>query len=265
MSRPQRTIGGALVVALVVVGATSPAHAQGIPVFDVSNLQKLYEMASRTVETLRKVEQQYELYTKIAKGIENLTGYRIPGIQTLDHDLSKADFGKPLLDALNGGDPRGDRYYQVVRPLKRPGADLDALGAETRQAIQAAYATIEIMDSVGMMGIHQSAIVRQYHNKLGAIVDLLENDVVSQLPGMHQLTAIVDKVAAAQLVNRRSDMAGNQLLSHVLEQQIAGNKRKRDAEAANMNMRLTALEDDGQTAATLVARATSTLQDWRLP
>jgi hypothetical protein len=264
MNRTGRIVAGG-VAALLIVGAASPAHAQGIPVFDVSNLQRLYEMARRTVETLTKVEQQYDLYTKIARGIDNLTGYRIPGIQTLDHDLSKADFGVPLLDALNGGDPRGDRYYQVVRPLKRPGADLDSLAPETRQAIQAAYATIEILDSVGTMGVHQSAIVRQYHRKLGAVVDLLENDVVSQLPGMHQLTAIVDKVAAAQLVNRRSDMAGNQLLSNVLEQQIAGNKRKRDAEATNMNMRLTALEDDGRTGQSMVAGATSTLEDWRLP
>jgi hypothetical protein len=264
VNRLGRAMTGAL-VALLVLGAASPAHAQGIPVFDVSNLEKLYEMAARTVETLRKVEQQYELYTKIAKGIEDLTGYRIPGIQTLDHDLSKADFGKPLLEALNSGDPRGDRYYEVVRPLRRPGTDLDALPPATQQTIRAAYATIEILDSVGMMGIHQSAIVRQYHSKLGALVDLLENDVVSRLPGMHQLTAIVDKVAATQLVNRRSDMAGNQLLSNVLEQQIATNKRKRDAEAANMNMRLTAIEDDGHTSMSTVAGATSTLQDWRLP
>ena len=65
----------------------------------------------------------------------------------------------------------------------------------------------------------------------------------SQAAGYHETTAILDKIAAGQLVARREDMAANQLLSHVLEQLLARSKRQRDSEAAAMNMRLGGLRD----------------------
>src|SRR4029077_6087943 len=57
------------------------------------------------------------------------------------------------------------------------------------------------------------------------------------------MTAVLDKVAAGELVARRQDVATNQLLSHALEQLLARSKRMRDAEAALMNMRLGGLRD----------------------
>ena len=48
----------------------------------------------------------------------------------------------------------------------------------------------------------------------------------------HEMTAILDKVAAGELLGRRQDMATNQLLSHALEQLLARSKRQRDTEAA---------------------------------
>ena len=53
------------------------------------------------------------------------------------------------------------------------------------------------------------------------------------------MTAILDKIAAGELLGRRQDMAANQLLSHALEQLLARSKRQRDTEAATINMQLT--------------------------
>ena len=49
----------------------------------------------------------------------------------------------------------------------------------------------------------------------------------------HEMTAILDKVAAGELLGRRQDMATNQLLSHALEQLLARSKRQRDTEAVD--------------------------------
>ena len=57
------------------------------------------------------------------------------------------------------------------------------------------------------------------------------------------MTAILDKVAAGELLGRRQDMAANQLLSHALEQLLARSKRLRDTEAATMNMQLVTWRD----------------------
>ena len=51
--------------------------------------------------------------------------------------------------------------------------------------------------------------------------------------GTHEMTAILDKIAAGELLGRRQDMPSNQLLSHALEQLLARSKRLRDTEAGN--------------------------------
>ena len=68
------------------------------------------------------------------------------------------------------------------------------------------------------MGGHQVALVRGYSGQLQQAINALESDVLNDLPRFHEMTAILDKVAAGELLGRRQDMATNQLLSHALEQ-----------------------------------------------
>ena len=82
--------------------------------------------------------------------------------------------------------------------------------------------------------------------------------------GYHETTAILDKIAAGQLVARREDMATNQLLSHVLEQLLARGKRQRDTEAATMNMRLAASRRSRRRRS-VIQGAADDLRTWRQP
>jgi hypothetical protein len=77
-------------------------------------------------------------------------------------------------------------------------------------------ATIEITDSVAMMGDHQVALARGYHGRLQNAVESLESDVLNGLTRYHEMTAILDKISAGELLARRQDMLSNQLLSHAL-------------------------------------------------
>ena len=82
---------------------------------------------------------------------------------------------------------------------------------------------------------HQVALARGYHGRLQDAVQALEGDVMNGLLRYHEMTAILDKIAAGELLGRRQDMLSNQLLSHALEQLLARSKRLRDTEAATMN------------------------------
>ena len=77
---------------------------------------------------------------------------------------------------------------------------------------QSQYATMEITDSVALTGAHQVALVRNYSGKLQDATQELENDLVSTQSGTHELTAVLDKIAAGELLGRRQDTAANQLL-----------------------------------------------------
>ena len=117
-------------------------------------------------------------------------------------------------------------------PCERPDPRLAQLPLAARQAFERRYATVEITDSVAMMGGHQVALVRGYHDRLQQAVQELQGDVLNDQRGYHEMTAILDKIAAGELLARRQDMASNQLLSHALEQLLARSKRLRDTEAA---------------------------------
>ena len=73
---------------------------------------------------------------------------------------------------------------QVARRLDRPGATLASLPPAARQAVERAYATIEITDSVAQMGGHQVALIAGYSGRLQSAIDALERDVVNQAAGL---------------------------------------------------------------------------------
>src|SRR5438876_92205 len=144
---------------------------------------------------------------------------------------------------MTSGDARGTLYFQTARALERPGTLLAQLPPAARKAVEDAYATIEITDSVAQIGGHQVALVRGYSGLLQQATQALEADVMDPRSRFHEMTAVLDKVAAGELLARRQDMASNQLLSHALEQLLVRSKRMRDTEAATMNMRLLGRRD----------------------
>jgi hypothetical protein len=116
-----------------------------------------------------------------------------------------------------------------------------------------------------MRGGHQVALIRAYHNRLQDAVQKLESDVLNGLPRYHEMTAILDKIAAGELLARRQDTATNQLLSHALEQLLAQSKRRRDTEAAAINMQVTSWRDGKAANAAFRAGTGDALRTWRQP
>ena len=84
-------------------------------------------------------------------------------------------------------------------------------------------------------------------------------------PRFHEITTVLDKVAAGELLGRRQDMAANQLLSHALEQLLSRSKRMRDTEASAINMQLVTWRDGAGVNAAFVEGTGDALRRWRQP
>lgn len=252
-----------LALLLLLLGVV-PASAQ-LVVVDPGNLAQAVLIAQRVAAHYDELQAQLRTIRRMAQGLGNMEGYRIPAIPITRHDPGRWDYGRPWIQALNSGDPAGTGYWATTVPLERPSAAFNGLTAGARRALERQYATIEITDSVATLGAHQVALVRGYHGRLQQAVQQLEGDVLNGLLRYHELTAILDKVAAGELLGRRQDMAANQLLSHALEQLLARSKRLRDTEAAAMNSQLVTLRD-GRTAGAAFVRGTGdALRTWRQP
>jgi hypothetical protein len=253
-----------LSIATGFVLIASPTFAQ-VVVIDPANLYQAILIAERTLSEYNTLVQQYATIVRMSRGLGSLDRYRTPSIAITGHDPGRWPYGEPWLRGLNSGDARGSLYEQTARRLERPGAELNSLPASARKAIENAYATVEITDSVAEIAGHQVALVRGYNGMLQELVQEFENDVLNTLPRYHEMTAVLDKVAAGELVARRQDMATNQLLSHALEQLLARGKRMRDTEAATMNMRLIGMRDGRTAGANLIQGTADDLRTWRQP
>jgi hypothetical protein len=253
------------VAALAVSLAARPAHGQ-LVVNDPLNTAQAILLVQKTINEYQTLVQQYQTIVRMSQSLQNMARYRTVPIPFSSHDPSRFPYGAPWLTALNSGDARGDLYAQIARTVQRPGtAALARLPPDARRAIEDAYATIEITDSIAQRGAHQVALVRGYGGSLQSVVQLLENDILSPVSALHQLTAILDKVAAGELVGRRQDTASNQLLSHALEQLLAQAKRRRDTEVATMNMRLVAMQRGRDVGRSYVEGSAEAFRTWRQP
>jgi hypothetical protein len=262
MTSPKGLIAGAI---LAVALTVCPARAQFI-VNDPANTAQAIALVQKTISEYQTLVQQYETIVRMSQSLQNMERYRTVPIGFSSHDPSRFPYGAPWLAALNSGDARGGLYAQVARTMRRPSAAaLARLTPDARRVIEDAYATIEITDSIAQRGAHQVGLVRGYGGHLQGVVQLLENDILSPVSAFHQLTAILDKVAAGELVGRRQDTASNQLLSHALEQLLAQAKRRRDTEVATMNMRLVAMQRGRDVGRRYIEGSADALRTWRQP
>lgn len=253
----------AFTVAVVVLVAT-PARAQ-VVVIDPANLVQTTLIAFRMQQHYAELRAEYLTVLRMAQGLGNMDRYRMPTIPITRHDAGRWEYGRPWIQALNSGDATGAAYLSTTLPLLRPTVMPSHLTASARQALERRYATIEITDSVAMMGGHQVALARGYHGRLQNAVQALEGDVLNGLTRYHEMTAVLDKIAAGELLARRQDMLSNQLLSHALEQLLARGKRLRDTEASTMNMQLVTWRDAAAANEAFVAGTGDALRTWRQP
>ena len=256
----RRVASGIVLLTLVA----TRAQAQ-LAVIDPANLVQAVQIAERAQRHYEELQAEYRTILTMAQGLGNMDRYRIPAIAASQHDVGRWLYGQPWLQGLNSGDASGTAYWATTIPLERPGTLPGALTAEARRTLERQYATIEITDSVAQMGGHQVGTLRGFGGLLQRAVQFLEGDVLSSLTGYHEMTAVLDKVAAGELIGRRQDMASNQLLSHALEQLLARSKRLRDTEAGNVNMQLLMWRDGPAVNDAFVRGASDALRSWRQP
>jgi hypothetical protein len=252
-----------MVMLLLLITAT-PARAQ-LVVIDVANLIQAILIAQRAQRHYEELLAQYRTILRMSRRLNGRDDYRVPAVPMTRHDPSRWEYGRSWIEGLNTGDPSGTRYWATTLPLEPPDTGTDHLTAAAREFLERQYATIEITDSVAFMGGHQAALVRGYHGELHDAVDALEGDVLDAVDDEHNMTAILDTIAAGELLARRQDMATNQVLSHTLEQLLARGKRLRDTEAATMNMQLVTWRDGAAANRAFVAGSSEALRSWRQP
>ena len=138
-----------------------------------------------------------------------MEGYRIPTIPMASHDPARWEYGRPWIQALNSGDPTGAAYLSTAVPLMRPNDDARS-AVRGRLGGCSSGSTPRLRSPIRSprMAGHQVALRPvATHARLQGAVQALEGDVLNGLLRYHEMTAILDKIAAGELLGRRQDMA----------------------------------------------------------
>jgi len=255
----KRMIVGTVLLVLVA----TPVNAQ-FAVIDPANLAQAILIVQRTQRQYEELRAQYRTIIRMAQGLGRMDTYRTPPLAMTRHDTGRWTYARQWIAGLNSGDATGAAYLATALPLAAPNVP-PRVSAAARRAFERQYATAEITDSVAMMGGHQVGLMRGYYTQLQEAVQALERDVLNSSSSYHELTAILDKVAAGELLGRRQDMATNQLLSHALEQLLARSKRQRDTEASTLNMQIVTWRDGDSANRAFRAGVGDALASWRQP
>ena len=89
----------------------APLQAQ-LTVIDPANLAQTALIAERTQQHYEELQAQLRTILRMEKALEDMTGYKFPGINIPLHDEARWLFAKPWLRGLNVGDPTGSGYRQ---------------------------------------------------------------------------------------------------------------------------------------------------------
>jgi hypothetical protein len=221
---------------------------------------------SQLLQTVRQERDRLRRMSRRLSALTSLDRYiagEAPRWRTHDFESDAFLFARPFHAALNYGG--GDALLRVARtrrPVDR--GSLEQLEPSARRAIVNQLATLDAADAALIVGTHQTGTLRFNGRRELAAIDVLQRHVVD--PSDEQsLSAVLDKISGATLLETRQKQARIQLLAALTEQLVIENKRARDAEAVTMNMLLRRLRDGQAANASLVAGAAADLATWRQP
>ena len=143
----------------LLIAGRDRAHAQ-LAVIDPANLAQAVLIAERAQRHYEELQAQYRTILRMAQGLGNMERYRIPAIAA----TSARRRPVALRPAVAAGPQqrRSRRVPPTGRRRSRSSARqrcLTASRAAARRTLERQYATIEITDSVAMMGGHQVGAV----------------------------------------------------------------------------------------------------------
>jgi hypothetical protein len=170
------------------------------------------------------------------------------------------------MDAIDHGDPRGAAYERVAGHVPFYPADVIAsLPPATRQRVAASVGGVMATDGWAQLAIHTLGQGREGGLASTRALDALQRDFTSDDRADNGSIAVLQEIAAADLLTSRDNQIANQTLSSVLEAAVVRHLRLRDALASALNVDIERRQNY-PTVAKLANQDTSRLiQGWRLP
>ncbi len=206
----------------------------------VNHLQALARYAE-LILTYQQLVAEYKHLVAQSKRVpvDMLTRYRAPEVRWRHASAPDTyDTNAAWIAGLNNGDTTGIGYRQATERLDEYGATMTTLTPTTAARARRTYATVELTDGATIAAIHGIGAIRSTARDVERVITALEADAFSTDDRMHTQIAVLNKINATTVLALRNQQSTNQLLTHLLEEELLTAKRQRDAEALDINARI---------------------------
>jgi hypothetical protein len=276
--RPRTTRVISALVLAIVLGGGAVSQAQiyctiPCPIWDPQAILRNIAINTLKTELNTVLNDQQQRFVTMAKRLVTLTPlkkYLIPMDDTPAwriHDWFPGNvlYANTFHYALTYGDHAGTGYDSVALP--RIGGDAEALSRLSPAAaayLRGELAMLDIADSTIIRGTDDNGRQRFNGREESRTIDLLQQAVTNDDDQL-SITAVMDTISAAGLMEARNKQARIQLEAATLEQLTLDNMRDRNSATMQMNMTLNQLRDAGQLGRALIQGSENHLRTWRQP
>jgi hypothetical protein len=238
-------------------------------VFDPSVFGQAVLVVSELVKNYEELKALYELEIWKLKvvPVNMALRYRTLGAAWYGLQLPFDRFGNlgPWVQVVNSGGLGLGAYGGASITLKPYGPLFSQLSPEEQQKVASNYATAELADGSNGHSLETAGMLRGNAAAVDQAIRGLEMDSLSLDPAMNTEIAVLNKINAPAIASLRSTRDTNRVLLSNLEQQVIESKRRRDAEASQINAAIARLQFGAEAKAKHTSTITNSLQSFRWP
>lgn len=231
---------------VVLLTGTWKALAFGQIVHDPISYANALIILAEIIKNYEQLKAQYELqvWNSTQLPVDMSGVYRVPSAAWYELQLPSDRFGRlsGWLQAVNAAGSAWDGYGAASVTLREFGANLSKISPDEQEAVGSRYASVELTDATNVHSMETLGSLRANAVAADSALQALEDDALSSAPEMNTEIAILNKINAASIGALRLSRDTNRLLLSTLEQQIVESKRRRDAEASEVNVHIMRLE-----------------------
>jgi hypothetical protein len=266
-----------LVVTGLGLGTASAQIGFGSVVYDPVNygnaVLRYYQLEQHLIELKNSYAQlvaQYNLAVEMAKNIQNMPArYRAQFSQWLN-GTSLNTYGNTgtWITGVNSGllTPVDSGYQQATTQLlPYNSSQLSGMDADELARVLSQYATVELADGANTTAMATIGSIRGNSQQIQTQIGNLEQDSLSNDPGLNTEVSVLNKINAAGVLTLRTLQDSNKLLASLLEEQTILAKQRRETTANTINADIERQASLTANLAPAIGTLSDSLENFRMP
>ena len=266
-----------LLLTILCVGTASAQFGFGGIVYDPTNyhnaLLRYFQLQQQLVQlqkTYTQVVSAYNLALQMSRTLHNMPARYRAQFSPWRNVTALNQYGNTAgwIDGANSGQPQAvlAGYRQATTQLGTydPNA-LSGMNSDELARVKSQYASVELADGANTNALLTIGSIRGKAQTLETRINNLEQDSLSDNPGLNSEVQVLNKISVANVLTLRSIQDSNKLLASLLEQQTVAAKQQRESATnainADISRRANLLGNMNHVTGTL----TNSLQNFRMP